>query len=164
MCCSSWGCKESDTTEWQNSNALRGFPIYIWWELWSWQEASRQCRHRKGKWAGVKECKCTGGKVNLSDQKRVWTVLQELAWLLGSSLGRLVCEGEWGVTEESRILSECSERAGHSSYQNTQSETMHKEQESINWSKLPYCSEHDVNSKTKDNRKHFQVQTNAKIN
>lgn len=46
--------------------------------------------------------------------------------------GMPVCEGEWGVTEESRILSECDERAGHSSYQNTQSETMYKEQESIN--------------------------------
>lgn len=45
--------------------------------------------------------------------------------------GTPVCEGEWGVTEESRILSECDERAGHSSYQNTQSETMYKEQEAL---------------------------------
>ena len=44
-----------------------------------------------------------------------------------------VCEGQWGITEESRALSECDEKAEHSSYQkNTQSETMYKEQESIN--------------------------------
>ena len=46
--------------------------------------------------------------------------------------GTPVCDGEWGVTEESRILSEGDERAGHSSYENTQSEIMYQEQESIN--------------------------------
>lgn len=95
--------------------------------------------------------------------KRFWIVLWELARTLGSSLGQGVFEGEGRVTEESRILPACDERAEHSSYQkSTQSETMYEEQESINWNKLLHCSGHDVNSETKNNRKYSQMQTNAK--
>ena len=64
-------------------------------------------------------------------KKRVWTVLWDSMDTWPQS-GTPVCDGEWGVTEESRILSEGDERAGHSSYENTQSEIMYQEQESIN--------------------------------
>lgn len=59
--------------------------------------------------------------------KSIYLTEKSLGCILGISMNTwlqswaAVCEGQWGVTEESRALSECDEKAEHSCYQkNTQ--------------------------------------------